>query len=167
MTKSMLFFIAVLIVALGARPVLAGEEREYVGETTVTTLPNVGIITMHNLCDADFPGARMCSSSDIIRNGGVGAALPAANAWLHPDLVTGDAGGFALDVSGTTATDAAFLSCLSWSFLSNAHTGLTLTSTGRIEIAPIISTLPIAGDGCDGSRPVACCAERGGKKEKN
>ncbi len=164
MTKSMLFFIAVLMLALGARPVLAGEAgREYVGETTVMTLPNVGIMALHDLCDADFPGARMCSSSDIIRNGGVGVALPAANAWLHPDLVTGDPVDFALDVSGTTSTDSYFLSCLSWSSLSEEHTGLTLTSTGRIEIAPIITTSPTPGEGCNGSLPVACCAKRSGK----
>ncbi len=53
MTKSMLFFIAVLIVALGARPVLAGDGREYVGETSGSTAPNIGIIAMHDLCEAD------------------------------------------------------------------------------------------------------------------
>ena len=76
MTKSMLFFIAVLLVALGARSVLAADDREYVGETEATTVPNIGIITMHDLCNASFPAARMCSSSDIIRGGGVKADPP-------------------------------------------------------------------------------------------
>ena len=59
MSKSMLFFIAVLIVALGARPVLAGDGREYVGATSGSTAPNIGFTAMHDLCHADFPRAHM------------------------------------------------------------------------------------------------------------
>ena len=105
MPKSMLFFIAVLIVALGARSVLAGDGRDYVGETTVLTLPNVGIIAMHDLCDADFPGARICKSSDIIRNGGgMGATVPATAAWFIPSPVAVDSSGHVLDSSGAAPT---------------------------------------------------------------
>ena len=66
MSKSMLFFIAVLIVALGARPVLAGDGREYVGATSGSTAPNIGFTAMHDLCHADFPRARICLSSHRI-----------------------------------------------------------------------------------------------------
>ncbi len=103
MTKFMLFFIAAFIVALGARPALAGDDREYVGETAATTVPNIGIITMHDLCNAAFPAARMCSSSDIIRGGGVKADPPPREAWVSPSLVTGTAAGYVLDASGVTS----------------------------------------------------------------
>ncbi len=154
MTKSMLFFIAVLIVALGARPVLAGDGREYVGETSSSTAANIGIVSMHALCDLDFPGGRMCSSSDIIRNGGVGAALPVGAAWVHPTLVVGTAVDFFLDASGVSSSRPGGLSCLSWGSISSNTNGLVLSRLGRLgsEIT------------CDKNLPVACCAERKDKK---
>ncbi len=153
MTKSMLFFIAVLIVALGARSVLAGDDREYVGETEATTVPNIGIITMHDLCNASFPAARMCSSSDIIRGGGVKADPPPREAWVSPSLVTGTTAGYVLDASGVTSAKGT-LSCSSWSSASSGLTGLVLTSWGWLSVATCNST----------KVAVACCALR--KSEK-
>ncbi len=150
MTKSMLFFIAVLIVALGARPVLAGDGREYVGETSSSTAPNIGIVSMHALCDLDFPGGRMCSSSDIIRNGGVGAALPVRDAWVHPTLVVGTADDFFLDASGVSSSRPGGLSCLSWGSKSSKTNGLVLSRLGPLG----------SGITCGNKLPVACCAER-------
>ncbi len=147
MTKSMLFFIAVLIVALGARPVLAGDDRVYVGETSVPTAPNIGIVALHALCEADFKGARMCSSSDIIRNGvAVGAVLPATFAWLHPSLVAGSTVDFALDASGARGDVFGALSCNAFTSALPADVGLLLSDTGRI-----------GGGDCLFNVPVACC----------
>ena len=153
MTKSMLFFIAVLTVALGARSVLAGDDREYVGETEATTVPNIGIMTMHDLCNASFPAARMCSSSDIIRSGGVKADPPPQEAWVSPSLVTGAAAGYVLDASGVTSTKGT-LSCSSWSSTSSSLTGLVLTSWGWLSVTTCNST----------KVAVACCALRKSKK---
>ncbi len=159
MTKSMLFFIAVLIVALGARPVLAGDGREYVGVTTDTTLPNVGIIALHDLCEADFPGSRMCSSSDIIRNGGVGAALPPAGAWISPAIKPLISVGFALDLSGVSTTDTGYLACFSWISAGLGDEGVFIPrslTTWRGQAPPVLCL--------QRHLPVACCAERKGKK---
>ncbi len=153
MAKHMLFFIGVLIVALGARPVLAGDGREYVGETAAATTPNIGIIAMHDLCDASFPAARMCSSSDIIRGGGVKADPPPAQAWVSPSLVTGTAAGYVLDASGVTSAKGT-LSCSAWSSASSGLTGLVLTAWGWLSVATCNST----------KVGVACCALRKGKK---
>ena len=84
MTKSMLFFIAVLSVVLGAWPVLAGDERAYADKTTVETFPVFGMIFMHNLCKELSPGLRMCSTADIVRNGGEAFLLGGNNPWVHP-----------------------------------------------------------------------------------
>ncbi len=153
MSRSMLFVIAVLIVALGARPVLAGDSREYVGETAATTSPSVGIMAMHVLCDADFPGARMCSSSDIIRNGGLGAPLPASAAYVNPSLF-GNPGGQIADVSGLQIGGApGFLSCIAWTVTTMGFKALVIDSTGKYF-----------EDDCSMERTIACCAERKGKK---
>ena len=155
MTKSMLFVIAVLIVALGARPVLGGDEREYVGETTVTTLPGVGIIALHDLCIADFPDARMCSSSDIIRNGArAGAALPVDSAWMTPTLVTVTATD-SFDASGLPSVgQAGILSCVAWTAVNAPNQGMVLD--GGLGTFTRIN--------CNNTRPVACCAARKIKK---
>ena len=49
--------------------------REYIGSTSLT-LPDIGIMAMHAMCDAEFEGSRMCRSSDILRNGGDMASPP-------------------------------------------------------------------------------------------
>ncbi len=159
MTKSMLFFIAVLIVALGARPVLAGDGREYVGVTTDTTRPDVGIIALHDLCEADFPGSRMCSSSDIIRNGGVGAALPPAGAWINPAPIPVTPVGFASDLSGAANTYPGSLACFSWISAGLGDKGEFIPrslTTWRGQAPPVVCFQRLL--------PVACCAERKGKK---
>ncbi len=149
MTKSMLFFIAVLIVALGARSVLAGDGREYVGESAAATRANIGIVAMHDLCATSFPAARMCSSSDIIHSGGVKADPPPSEAWVSPSLVTGTAAGYLLDASGISSVKGT-LSCSAWSSRSAGLTGLVLSAWGWFSVAT-----------CNSSKVhVACCALR-------
>jgi len=155
MTKSMLFFIAVLIVMLGAGPALA-QDREYVGKTG-TTAPNVGIIALHDLCDVAFPGARMCLSGDIVSNGArEGAALPGAvGAWVSPILVViSPDPTFAFDIGGGGTDDSGTLTCEAWSTdTPAARQGLILTANGNLFPAS-----------CSTDRPVACCAPRKGKQ---
>ena len=153
MSKSMLFFIAVLIVALGARPVLAGDGREYVGATSGSTAPNIGFTAMHDLCHADFPRARICLSSDIFRHGGVGAALPVTGAWVHRSLVNLPGQRYPLDPNGNGVLAFGILSCLARASVQPAVFGFSISSYGRL-----------APPECAGTLPVACCAERKGKK---
>ena len=153
MTKSMLFFIAVLIVALGARPVLAGDGREYVGETSSSIAPHVGYAAMHALCHLDFPGARICWSSDIFRHGGVGAALPVTGAWVHPSLVDVAGQRYPLDPNGNGVLAFGILSCYARASVRPSVFGFSISSYGRRSPPE-----------CAGILPVACCAERKGKK---
>ena len=148
MTKSMLFFIAVLIVALGARPVLAGDEREFVDKTTLETFPNVGIIEMHDLCKAEFPGTHFCSTADIVRNGGLAVNLPEfIGAWVHPSRVIERPDGSSYDsVSGVATVATGNLSCSAWSTTTFDVRGMSLTSVATFTTVP-----------CSVDLPVACC----------
>ena len=152
---AIVFAVAVLIVALGARPVLAGEEREYVGETTVSTLGNVGLQAMHNLCAADFKEARMCSSHDLIRNGASPlSTLPVLAAWMNPMVATHQReppANLAADISGVTSSKGPQgLSCAGWRLIAGELTGLAF----------IRSPVTISLARCDFPFPVACCSAR-------
>lgn len=156
MTKSMLFFVAVLIMALGARPVLAGDERQLVAVTTAETLPDIGVIGMHDMCWAEFPGTYFCSSSDIIRNGARVGALPSQEpgaAWLHPSFrgfAAGDGSLFSEKVLARAdrriRLRGAFYSCFSWFTKNEDNFGLVIRYDGRIGETE-----------CVFRRPVACC----------
>jgi hypothetical protein len=150
--RSTLFLIAATILALGAGSVFA-QEREFVGVTTAATLPNVGILTLHEMCNADFPGSRMCSSADILANGGVGVSHDFGPlVWLQPTLVAGESGGWKLDASGVATHVVSglqqSLSCFNWS-VDFASVGGLVLSPGRISASS-----------CDNSYPVACCSAK-------
>lgn len=160
MTKSMLFLIAVLMVALGARAVLAGEEREYIGSTSVSTFPHIGIVALHELCKADFPDSHMCSSVDIVRNGSrFSPPFDASSSWVTPRIVLGDkpetegstTNYFVVDISGTRLNNPAlggYLSCNSWRGSASHSRGMRLGISGSLDHTS-----------CFQSLPVACCAK--------
>lgn len=133
---------------------LAESGREYIGVTSVATEPNLGLIGLHELCENDFPGARMCSSADLIRNGRrAGAELPPASsgAWVHPTLV--EASPSRSEDAGGQGGNVGNLSCGAWKTASNLLSGLVLT--GLFNLSASFSTAD-----CNLSLPVACCAER-------
>jgi hypothetical protein len=148
MTKSMLFLIAAIMLALGASPVLA-QDREFVGVTTVATPANVGILAMHKMCAAQFKGGRVCSSADILANGGVDVPdFFGPLVWLQPTLVAGDSAGFQLDASGVSTTSvSASLSCFNWS--------VDFATVGGLVLSPS----RITASSCDNTYPVACCSD--------
>ena len=149
MTRSMLFLIAALMLALGAGPVRA-QQRQFVGQTTTTTPANVGILALHAMCDAQFPGARMCSTADILANGADSAAPPISGTppllWINPSLVAGT-DTFQLDASGvgSGASLSGSLSCFNWSINLAAVAGTTLSQSR------------ISASSCDNEYAVACC----------
>ena len=146
MIKSMLFFVAVLIVALSVRPVMAGDEREYIDQTVAETPPDVGMIVLHNFCQAEFPGTHMCSTGDIVRNGG---AIPGGKpAWVHPSRVIERPESGSYDsASGVESPVGGFLSCNGWRSDGASDDGLVVTPDGSWGVLT-----------CDGNvLPVACC----------
>ena len=145
MSKSILLLIAAIMLALGASPVLA-QDREFVGVTTVATPANVGILAMHKMCAAQFKGGRVCSSADILANGGVDVPdFFGPLVWLQPTLVAGDSTLFRLDASGVDAMGS--LSCFNWS-VNNANVAGLVLSPSRITASS-----------CDNIYPVACCSD--------
>ena len=150
--------LAVGLLFIALSPPVAADDVRYFGNTTTSTFGNAGVIRFNQLCNAAFPttGARICTSEEIVRNGG---ALPAADAngvdqWVHPTITsTFTTGTLAVDFSGRQATPAN-LSCNGWSSAVSTVTGLVITSSnnqGTISGQFNLST-------CNLSRNVACCA---------
>jgi hypothetical protein len=121
---------------------------------------------MHELCRAEIPGSRMCTSSDLVRNGAsdaitsdLGALLPSGG-WVHPAAVVevmSDATGTNINtgiwldsVSGARSSgdSRGMLSCYAWTTTGTQVRGLTIIPTGSLQEGT-----------CGTARPVACCAE--------
>lgn len=142
--------IASIFIIVGVSPVLA-QDRELVGMTVATTDGSTGgISAMHAMCRAEFEGSRMCSSSDLMRNGiSASAQLPSSSvAWINPSNSAPDtrfaARGTVDTVSGTVST-VGTLNCSGWAF--SILVGLTIDDGGEFAI-----------ENCSVSLPVACCA---------
>jgi hypothetical protein len=164
MLKKMVFVFASIVLVFDVSFVEA-QDRELVGFTTTsTTGSNQGIVGMHELCSLDFPGSRMCTTSDIVRNG-VAPGVVLQRGWVHPAAVvevtaegiTGPNKGKWLDtVSGARSSFddwRGMLSCFGWTTTGSLVGGLVIFPSGSLHEDP-----------CSDSRPVACCAEAKLKK---
>ena len=141
---------------------LEAQDRELVGfTTTLTTGSNNGSIGMNDLCNSEVPGTRMCTTSDIVRNGvSDNVPRPLLRGWVHPAAVvevtaegtTGPNRGKWLDtVSGARSSYDAWrgmLSCYGWTATGSLIGGLAILPTGSLIEDP-----------CSTPHPVACCAE--------
>ena len=144
---SMVYLVAVVVLAVGPGAAWA-QQREFIGETTQATKASVGLLALHEMCSAQFPGARMCSAADILNNG-AGASAPVLFGpliWLNPTLVAGDSAGFQLDASGVGSTTS--LSCHNWS--------VDFASVGGLVLSPS----RITASSCDNTYKVACCSAK-------
>jgi len=134
--------------AVLAKPPPTNEFRfiGFTDDAPVNTLPNTidggqGMIAMHELCQDDFgPNSRMCTGEEFWLS--PNAEAPAADAWLHPTLVS-DSSEFS-GVSGAPSP----LTCGGWTNSSAGNRGLVVTTAGK----------PLTPQGCDMLRPVTCCA---------
>lgn len=154
MPKVFLFILASIALAFCVSPALA-QDRVLIGVTTATTTGDAdGIVGMHDLCETAFPGSRMCTSADIVRNGIDGdIVLPLSNsAWVQPSMVDAIAVGATFQifdqVSGVTvagpSTPLGHLTCLWW--LSESVTGMAIYQTGEL-----------GSSACSADNSVACC----------
>lgn len=98
----------------------AGNRLQFVGYTRFYYSASVGIANLHRACAEDFPGARMCTSDEIIHT----QSFPdltietTRTGWVHPSFSTlGSFEGFnGVDASGILVDPAkGSLSCLGWS----------------------------------------------------
>jgi hypothetical protein len=101
-------------------------------ETTSAT----GIFAMTNLCQADFPGSRICTESEILTTRTVPPGL-AGHAWVVPTRNPAEPANVA---AGT---------CEGWTNL-DAASGLTVDQEGSLEFRACNMALSVA---CCGSQP--------------
>ena len=152
MTKSMLSFIGMLMVALGVQPALAENRGENVGATSIMMINRSSGSSHCIICVRRSSQAHICmsASSDIILSGGVIGLLPPDLAWIHPTIVGVGPEGGVVDACGRNSIPERqnALSCSSWTDASPLHAGFSLTSTGALR--------PSAS--CLVEFPAACCA---------
>jgi len=89
---------------------------------------------MTALCQANFPGSRMCTYDEIAGTTNIPPLPPVVNAWAHPIPVE-------LLAAGVGAE-----SCLNWSTAVSTEFGLLVSELGVTSLG-----------GCDGSHSVTCC----------
>lgn len=147
MSKSFLSLFASVLIAFLAFPVVA-QDREVVGFTVATTDgDNNGFVGMHALCESEFPGSRMCTTADIVRNGLAQGLSVFAVTWVHPSIQVFAPSGNAIDAISGARPGTSSISCTGWTDDDSELSGMTLTSEGFFP------------GGCEQSRSVACCAE--------
>ena len=155
-----------LIFALAwSLPASADEPHlDFLGLSKGVTDGGGGIVTMHRLCQATFPGSRMCTSRDILLSIAPPALGRSDSGWVQPVFVPYHSEPGVFDISGVghitelqeklgvDFTTPRHLSCFGWSRGSGDLSGLTLS--GGI------------GDGgysiiqCSFQQRVACCGQR-------
>lgn len=158
MSKPSSFLIAAVLVALGIGSALGDDGRELVGFAGPVVNGSGGIFEKHAMCDAAFPGSRMCYSTDILRNGARDNPPAFGQGWVQPSLIFSDPNaGLFIDASGRHATDfSGKLSCLGWAISSGGYKGLT------IEVQELGAFF--LDETCNNEFLVACCAARKGKQ---
>ncbi len=110
---------------------------EFVGFSTAKSNGAGGILKFTQVCQADFPNSRMCTSEEIIKT----VNVPSANGegWVQPTTV-GFAvygGAYILDKSGIYVD-----TCSGWSSDNNA--GLTVSTDGKFGLTNCVEVLSIA-----------------------
>jgi hypothetical protein len=118
---------------------------EFVGFSTAKSSGAAGILKLHQLCQADFPNSRMCTSLEIIRTVNVPSAT--GSGWVQPLFVGSGAYAYSVytaDASGIEDIPNE-MTCYGWSDIYRR--GLTVSTDGKFgqtECSEVLS--------------IACCA---------
>lgn len=123
---------------------LQSARPQLVGFTSSTFEGAAGVLNFTEGCQADFPGSRMCTSTEIMETTAV-PLLALESAWVRPDIITDTGTGLAIDASGVEA-EAIDLSCDGWTSQEFTSTGLSVRRRGSFSLLR-----------CDAPLPVACC----------
>ena len=107
---------------------------QLVGFSTQATNGQAGILRMTALCQANFPGSRMCTYEEIAGTTSIPPLPPVVNAWAQPIPVD-------LLAAGVGAE-----SCLTGSNAEGTNFGLLVSEFGVTSRG-----------GCNGNHSVACC----------
>ena len=123
---------------------IASKEPQLVGFTTESFLGDRGVLDFTKACQADFPGSRMCTSTEIMKTTAV-PVLAGLVAWVRPHIITNTGTGSAIDASGVQE-EASDLSCKGWTTRLSPFTGLSVSLTGSFGVLT-----------CEAPLRVACC----------
>lgn len=128
----------------------------YIGNSTTSVVPNIGINGMHTTCQADFgAGARMCTTTEVFETSNMPQTSPSF-AWVQPIItdILIDGTTVHYGVAGRTISHAISegvrgVNCSAWTDTTVARgTTVTNNSTG---------VMSIGSDSCDEDFRVACC----------
>jgi hypothetical protein len=76
---------------------------ELVGFTTTTTTGDMGALGATQMCHAEYPGARLCTSEEVIHTNALYLNGDEDPAWVHPSfspMTSGSSTAQVLDASG-------------------------------------------------------------------
>lgn len=146
---------------VNAPPPSTSARFQLVGFTSATFTGGQGVLGFTRACQQEFPGSRMCSSTEVMETTTVPSGL-SGEAWVRPTLISSgdirvslpDSGG-AADAAGISGSPET-LSCDGWRndlFPVGGTGGLVIDAAGRFYVAGRPGTM-----NCAGPRAVACCA---------
>jgi len=132
-------------------------QYQLVGFSSGAAQGSSGILHLSSLCQASYPGSRICTSEEVARSVEFPAftspgVSPITQGWVMPTSVGGRGMHMGYDTTTGLQTDTQDLTCNGWagtgssSSLSGAN-GLTVTDRGQFKITD-----------CSISGKVACCA---------
>ncbi len=119
---------------------------EFVGFSTAKSNGAAGILKFTQMCQADFPNSRICTSVNILTTVDVPSA--SGTGWVQPVIVGSGNNSVgqpvAIDASGISEYPYG-LTCNGWS--DSSQEGLTVSADGKFS-----------QNACSDVLPVACCA---------
>jgi hypothetical protein len=128
----------------GGNPLL-----QFVGNSTGTIDGAQGLRTMTELCQADFPASRMCTTEEYAKTYVLPQPIPDTTyAWLAATNLSWTPTGRVRDRFATSITDNSEpqLTCTNWSFNSFDSRGLSVSGIGKFGKST-----------CEIPLPVSCC----------
>ena len=132
-------------------------QYQFVGFSAGASRGSSGVLELSTLCQATYPGSRMCTSEEVAKSVTFPAFTssgvnPIHRGWVMPTSIGGRGMNFGYDITTGLQTDTQNLTCNGWagtgssSSLSGA-TGLTVTDRGQFRV-----------EVCSNAAKVACCA---------
>jgi hypothetical protein len=120
------------------------KQFQLVGFTEAETQGSEGLLALTQVCQAEFPASRMCTSVEVMNTVALPGALENTNAWVRPVIRAFEFPVW-VDASGTTNSEGG-LSCDAWQE-GSSFDGLAVTERLRFGTRD-----------CGNRHPVACCS---------
>jgi len=132
-------------------------QYQLVGFSAGASQGSSGVLHLSTLCQATYPGSRMCTADEVVKSvtfpAITSSALnPGPQGWVMPTSIGGRGMNMGYDITTGLQTDTQDLTCNGWSGTGSSSslsgaTGLTITDRGQFRVVA-----------CSNSAMVACCA---------